>query len=351
MSLDPHGDLITLFRDVVDIESVSGNERALADAVERALRPCAHLDVLRDGDTVIARTNLGRAERIVIAGHLDTVPVADNLPSWVEGERVYGRGTCDMKGGVAVMLAVAVTLTRPAHDLTWIFYDHEEVDSAANALTRIAATRPDLLAGAFAVLMEPSNARVEGGCQGTLRFTVTTRGKAAHSARSWMGHNAIHDAADVLARLQAHVPEQPEIEGLRYHEGLNAVAISGGIAGNVIPDACTISINYRFAPHRGVEQAKQYCRDVLAGYDLTFVDAMAGARPGLDRPAAAAFVAAVGGDPSPKLGWTDVARFSELGVPAVNFGPGNPEKAHADDEFCPIADLYTCRDALLRWLG
>ena len=325
--------------------------RALADAVERALRPCAHLDVLRDGDTVIARTNLGRAERIVIAGHLDTVPVADNLPSWVEGERVYGRGTCDRKGGVAVMLAVAVTLTRPAHDLTWIFYDHEEVDSAANALTRIAATRPDLLAGAFAVLMEPSNARVEGGCQGTLRFTVTTRGKAAHSARSWMGHNAIHDAADVLARLQAHVPEQPEIEGLRYHEGLNAVAISGGIAGNVIPDACTISINYRFAPHRGVEQAKQYCRDVLAGYDLTFVDAMAGARPGLDRPAAAAFVAAVGGDPSPKLGWTDVARFSELGVPAVNFGPGNPEKAHADDEFCPIADLYTCRDALLRWLG
>ena len=351
MSLDPHGDLITLFRDVVDIESVSGNERALADAVERALRPCAHLDVLRDGDTVIARTNLGRAERIVIAGHLDTVPVADNLPSWVEGERVYGRGTCDMKGGVAVMLAVAVTLTRPAHDLTWIFYDHEEVDSAANALTRIAATRPDLLAGAFAVPMEPSNARVEGGCQGTLRFTVTTRGKAAHSARSWMGHNAIHGAADVLARLQAHVPEQPEIEGLRYHEGLNAVAISGGIAGNVIPDACTISINYRFAPHRGVEQAKQYCRDVLAGYDLTFVDAMAGARPGLDRPAAAAFVAAVGGDPSPKLGWTDVARFSELGVPAVNFGPGNPEKAHADDEFCPIVDLYTCRDALLRWLG
>ncbi len=307
--------------------------------------------MLRSGDTVIARTNLGRAERIVIAGHLDTVPVADNLPSWVEGERVYGRGTCDMKGGVAVMLAVAVTLTRPAHDLTWIFYDHEEVDSAANALTRIAATRPDLLAGAFAVLMEPSNARVEGGCQGTLRFTVTTRGKAAHSARSWMGHNAIHGAADVLARLQAHVPEQPEIEGLRYHEGLNAVAISGGIAGNVIPDACTISINYRFAPHRGVEQAKQYCRDVLAGYDLTFVDAMAGARPGLDRPAAAAFVAAVGGDPSPKLGWTDVARFSELGVPAVNFGPGNPEKAHADDEFCPIADLYTCRDALLRWLG
>ncbi len=350
MSLDPRGDLIALFRAIVDIESVSGNERELADQIELALRPCAHLEVLRDGDTVIARTHLGRDERVVIAGHLDTVPVAGNLPSWVEGDLVYGRGTCDMKGGVAVMLAVAVALEAPSSDLTWIFYDHEEVESAANALTRIAATRPELLTGGFAVLMEPSNARAEGGCQGTLRFTVTTTGRAAHSARAWMGHNAIHDAADVLARLRDHVPERPEVDGLRFHEGLEAVGIAGGIAGNVIPDRCTIAINYRFAPHRSVEEAKDYCRAVLDGYELTFTDAAAGARPGLDRPAAAAFVAAVGGEPSAKFGWTDVARFSALGVPAVNFGPGNPEKAHADDEFCPVADLYTCRDALLRWL-
>ncbi|MFT4296245.1 MAG: succinyl-diaminopimelate desuccinylase [Micropruina sp.] len=351
MTLDPRGDLVALFRAVVDIESVSGNERELADQIERALRDSAHLEVLRDGDTVIARTQLGRAERVVVAGHLDTVPVAGNLPSRVEGELIYGRGTCDMKGGVAVMLACAVALREPSSDLTWIFYDHEEVESAANSLTRIAATRPELLAGDFAVLMEPSNARIEGGCQGTLRFTVTTTGRAAHSARAWMGHNAIHDAADVLDRLRNHQPEQPEVDGLRYHEGLNAVAIEGGIAGNVIPDRCTIAINYRFAPHRSVEEAKQYCRTVLDGYELTFTDAAAGARPGLDRPPAAAFLAAVGGEPSAKFGWTDVARFSALGVPAVNFGPGNPEKAHADDEFCPVADLFTCRDAMLRWLG
>lgn len=351
MKLDPRGDLVTLLTDIVDIESVSGNERELADAVEAALAPLPHLAVLRDGDTVVARTDLGRAERVVIAGHLDTVPVAGNLPARISDGLVYGRGSCDMKGGVAVMLAVATQLTAPNRDLTWIFYDHEEVESAANSLTRIAAQRPDLLAGDFAVLMEPSNALVEGGCQGTLRFTVTTTGTAAHSARSWKGHNAIHDIGPVLDRLRDHVAEQPVVDGLRFHEGLNAVAISGGIAGNVIPDRATVTINYRFAPHRSVEQAKAYVREVLAGFDLEVTDAAAGARPGLDRPAAAAFIEAVGGEPSAKFGWTDVARFSALGVPAVNFGPGNPEKAHADDEFCPVADLFRCRDALLRWLG
>ena len=351
MSLDPAGDLVTLFRAIVDIESVSGHERELADEVQAALAGCDHLRVERDGDTVIARTFLGRPERVVIAGHLDTVPLAGNLPSWVEGDLIYGRGTCDMKGGIAVMLAVAVGAVAPVRDLTWIFYDHEEVESSANSLTRLAETRPDWLAGDFAVLMEPTGAKVEGGCQGTLRFTVTTRGTAAHSARAWMGHNAIHDAAAVLAALAAHEPEQPEVDGLRYHEGLNAVGISGGIAGNVIPDACTISVNYRFAPHRSIAQAQRYCRDLLPGHELTFVDAAAGARPGLDLPAAAAFVAAVGGRASAKFGWTDVARFAALGIPAVNFGPGNPEKAHADDEFCPAADLFTCRDALTRWLG
>lgn len=351
MTLDPAGDLLTLFRAIVDIESVSGNERELADQVQAALSGRSHLEVSRDGDTVIARTSSDRAERVVIAGHLDTVPLAGNLPSRVEGDLIYGRGTCDMKGGIAVMLAVALAATAPARDLTWIFYDHEEVESSANSLNRLARTRPDLLAGDFAVLMEPTNAGVEGGCQGTLRFTVTTRGQAAHSGRAWMGRNAIHDAADVLAILAAHAPEQPEVDGLRYHEGLNAVGITGGIAGNVIPDTCTISINYRFAPNRSIDQAKQYCRDVFSGHELVFTDAAPGARPGLDLPAAAAFVEAVGAAPSAKFGWTDVARFAALGVPAVNFGPGNPEKAHADDEFCPIGDLVTCRDALLRWLG
>ncbi|MGB4271020.1 MAG: succinyl-diaminopimelate desuccinylase [Propionicimonas sp.] len=351
MTLDPRGDLVRLFRDIVDIESVSGDEGDLADAVESALRDCAHLSVLRDGDTVIARTELGRAERVVIAGHLDTVPVAGNLPSWVVGELVYGRGTADMKGGVAVALALAVSLERPTRDITWIFYDHEEVAAEDNSLTRVAANRPDLLAGDFAVLMEPTSATVEGGCQGTLRFTLTTRGVAAHSARAWLGRNAIHDAGDVLARLSAYQPRSVAVDGLVYREGLNAVGITGGVATNVIPDACVVTVNFRFAPDRDAENALAHCREVFEGYELVVTDLALGARPGLDTPIARDFVAATGGEPSAKYGWTDVARFSALGVPAVNFGPADPGKAHADDEQCPIADLYTCRDALQRWLS
>ncbi len=351
MSLDLRGDLVTLFRQVVDVESVSGNEGPLADLVEAALRGQPHLSVTRDGDTVIARTDLGRPERVVVAGHLDTVPVAANLPSRLDGDVIYGRGTCDMKGGVAVALACAAALVEPNRDLTWVFYDHEEVAAEDNSLTRIAREQPEWLAGDFAVLMEPTSAQVEGGCQGTLRFELTTTGRAAHSARSWLGHNAIHDAAEPLDRLRAYQPRQVDVDGLTYREGMNAVAISGGIAGNVIPDACTITVNFRFAPDRDEADALAHCRAVFSGYDLVVTDFALGARPGLDRPIAREFLAAVGGEPRPKYGWTDVARFSALGVPAVNFGPADPGKAHADDECCPVADLYACRDALLRWLG
>lgn len=350
MDLDPRGDLIELFQRIVDIESVSGNERELADAIEAALVPLGHLDVLRDGDTLIARTNLGRAQRAVIAGHLDTVPTAGNLPSRLAGGVLHGRGTVDMKGGVAVMLQVAALADAPSRDLTWIFYDHEEVAATDNSLTRIAATRPDALRGDFAILMEPTSARVEGGCQGTLRYVVTTHGKAAHSARSWMGHNAIHDAGEVLRRLAAYEPRTAEVEGLTFREGMNAVDISGGIAGNVIPDRCAVTVNFRFAPDRSEADAVAHCREVMAGYDIEVIDLALGARPGLDRPLAREFMAAVGGTPLAKFGWTDVARFSALGTPAVNFGPGDALKAHADDESCPVTDLYICRDALLRWL-
>ncbi|PKQ22112.1 MAG: succinyl-diaminopimelate desuccinylase [Actinobacteria bacterium HGW-Actinobacteria-5] len=351
MSLELTGDLVTLFQQVVDVESVSGNERALADLVEAALRRLPHLAVVRTGDTIVARTNLGRSERVVVAGHLDTVPVAGNLPSRLEGDLVFGRGTADMKGGVAVALACAAALDAPNRDITWIFYDHEEVAAEDNSLTRVAREHPEWLAGDFAVLMEPTSAQVEGGCQGTLRFTLSTRGTAAHSARAWLGHNAIHDVAEPLARLAAYQPRQVDVDGLVYREGLNAVAIAGGIAGNVIPDACMLTVNFRFAPDRDEADAQRHCREVFAGHELDFIDVAPGARPGLDRPIAQEFLAAVGGEARPKYGWTDVARFSALGVPAVNFGPADPGKAHADDEYCPVADLYACRDALLRWLS
>jgi succinyl-diaminopimelate desuccinylase len=256
-----------------------------------------------------------------------------------------------MKGGIAVQLSVAVSLAQPRRDVTWLFYDNEEVEETRNGLSRIAREHPDYLEGDFAVLCEPTNARIEGGCQGTLQLRAELRGLAAHSARSWMGHNAIHDASDLLQLLASYQPQQIEIDGLVYREGLNAVMISGGIAGNVIPDRCVIDINYRFAPDKSPAEAEAYVRGVLDGYPIQVTDVAAGARPGLNQPAAEEFLRAVGGQPSAKLGWTDVARFSAMGIPAVNFGPGDPSKAHADDEFCPADDVVACRDALIRWLS
>jgi len=353
--LNLEGDPVRLLRALIDIESVSGNEAEIAAAIDAALRPQQHLTVVRDGNVVIARTELGRTSRVVIAGHIDTVPVADNLPSRVSGTGkdmlVWGRGACDMKGGVAVQLSAAAALKRPERDITWVFYDCEEVEASRNGLERIARDHPDYLAGDFAVLCEPSNSGVEGGCQGTMRIEVRLRGVAAHAARPWMGHNAVHDAAGVLQRLADYVPAEVEVDGLRYREGLNAVRINGGIAGNIIPNQCDIEINYRFAPDKSEEDAKAEVRRVLGDFPMEITDVASGARPGLDLPEAKEFVAVVGGEPSAKFGWTDVARFSAMGVPAVNFGPGNPSKAHADDEFCPAAEVVACRDALVRWLA
>jgi succinyl-diaminopimelate desuccinylase len=352
--VDLEQDVVSLTRQICDIPSVSGAEGPLADAVAAALAGYPHLEVLRDGDAVVARTTLGRAERVVIAGHLDTVPLAGNLPVRVEGSGeaavLHGRGTVDMKGGVAVQLRLAATIAEPVRDVTYVFYDGEEVDASRNGLGRLIGTHPDWLVGDFAVLCEPTGDQVEGGCQGTLRVEITTTGVAAHSARSWKGVNAIHAAEPVLATLVAYQAREVDVDGLRYREGLNAVGIRGGIAGNVIPDRCTVTVNYRFAPDRSVADAEAHLRSVFEGYELVVVDAAPGARPGLQHPAAAAFVAAVGGTPRAKLGWTDVSRFTELGVPAVNFGPGNPELAHADNEWCGASSIIACEQALRRWL-
>src|SRR5437868_1467792 len=312
---------------IVDIESVSGAEKALADEVEETLRTLPHLSVERSGETIIARTALGRAERVVIAGHLDTVPVAGNLPSRVEGDLLYGCGTTDMKAGVAVALRLAALLPEPNRDLTYVFYDCEEIEASRNGLTRIGRDHPEWLAADFAVLMEPTDGVIEGGCQGTLRAEVIVRGKRSHSARSWFGVNAIHGLEPVLARLNAYQARRPVVDGLEYHEGLNAVAVRGGVAGNVIPDEGVVTVNYRFAPDLSVAQAQDHVREVFDGFEVVFTDLAPGARPRLTDPAAAAFVAAVGGTPRAKLGWTDVARFSALGIPAVNYGPGDPNLA------------------------
>ncbi|MFI0452955.1 succinyl-diaminopimelate desuccinylase [Actinomadura sp. 6N118] len=350
MRLDLSLDVADLTAAIVDIESVSGNEKELADAVEEALRALPHLYVDRVGENVIARTALDRAERVVLAGHLDTVPLNGNLPSRVEGGRLYGCGTTDMKSGVAVALKLAATVIEPTRDVTYLFYDCEEIEAERNGLRRLAEARPELLAGDFAVLMEPTAALIEGGCQGTIRVEVTARGARAHSARAWMGSNAIHTAAEILDVLRSYEPTQPVVDGLEYREGLNAVFIRGGVAGNVIPDECVVTVNYRFAPDKTLDGAEAYLRELFEGFEVKVTDGSSAARPGLTHPAAAAFVAATGAEVRAKLGWTDVARFSELGVPAVNYGPGEPTLAHTKDEFVEIPLIADCERRMRAWL-
>ncbi|MFJ9610188.1 succinyl-diaminopimelate desuccinylase [Kitasatospora sp. NPDC101176] len=335
---------------LVDFPSVSGDEQALADAVEAALRGHPHLTVDRYGNNVVARTTLGRSERVLLAGHLDTVPIADNVPSYVEGDLLYGCGTSDMKSGVAVQLRLAATLTDPNRDLTYVFYDCEEVEAHRNGLGHLAKEHPDWLAADFAVLMEPSGAVVEGGCQGTLRAQVRLTGVRAHAARSWLGDNAIHHAAEVLTRLAQYRPRRVEIDGLEYREGLNAVRIDGGVAGNVIPDECVVTVNFRYAPDRSEADAEKHVREVFDGFELTVTDFAPGALPGLSQPAAQAFLAATGGQARAKFGWTDVARFSALGVPAVNYGPGDPNLAHKREEHCSLSAIAEVEDRLRAWL-
>jgi succinyl-diaminopimelate desuccinylase len=352
-ALDLAADGAALTAALVDIASVSGAEAELADAIERALTPLPHLQVRRHGNTLVARTELGRQERVLLAGHIDTVPHAANFPSAFNPERsmLTGVGTSDMKSGVAVQLRLAAELAAPSRDVTYVFYECEEVEAARNGLYLLSRASPAELSADFAVLLEPSGGVVEGGCQGTLRAAITASGQRAHTARSWMGRNAIHAAGEILDVLRSWTPRRPVVDGLEYHEGLNAVAISGGIAGNVVPDSCAVTVNYRFAPDLAPADAEAYIRSLFSSWDVSVLDVAPGARPGLTAPAAAAFVAAVGGTPRAKLGWTDVARFAELGIPAVNYGPGISEIAHTPGEYVEVAAIADCEQRLRAWLA
>jgi succinyl-diaminopimelate desuccinylase len=352
IKLDLTADPVELTAALVDIPSVSGEESALAGAVEAALREQApHLEVLRDGNAVLARTTGDRATRVLLAGHLDTVPIADNLPSRRDGDVLYGCGTSDMKAGDAMIAHLAATLPDPAHELTVVFYDCEEIEAARNGLGRIERGLPDWLRADLAILAEPTDGAVEAGCQGTLRAVIRTEGHRAHSARSWLGRNAIHAAAEVLDRLNAYQARQVDIDGCVYREGLQAVRIAGGVAGNVVPDACEVTVNFRFAPDRTVAAAAGHVAEVFAGLDVRITDTAAGALPGLEAPAARRFLAATGARPVAKYGWTDVSRFAALGIPAINFGPGDPNLAHTRDEHVATDRITHCTDLLRTYLS
>ncbi|HVA08373.1 MAG TPA: succinyl-diaminopimelate desuccinylase [Acidimicrobiales bacterium] len=346
-------DLLAATTDLVALPSLSHEERALADLVERRLRACDWLQVTRVGDNVVGRTALGRSQRLVLAGHIDTVPPAGNAQPKVEGDTLWGVGASDMKGGLAVMLDLAAGTPEPTMDLTWCFYACEEVGRADSGLLQLWNERPDLLEGDAAILGEPTSALVEAGCQGTMRFVITLTGVRAHTARPFTGRNAIHRLASVLRTAAEWESRTVEIDGCTYAEQLQVVAVSGGVAPNVVPDVASATLNLRFAPDRRAAEAEAVMRalfgltfDEAAGDTFVVVDAADGAPPSLEHPLLASLVARSADPPRAKVGWTDVASFFEHGVPAANFGPGDPLLAHHPDEHVTRAQLERARDVL-----
>ena len=335
-------DLLKLTAELVDIPSVSHHEREVTDHLQAVLEPVPWLSVTRVGENLVARTALGRSSRLILAGHTDTVPPNGNERARIDGDVLWGLGACDMKGGVAVLAALATTVAEPAVDTTYVFYECEEVDSAFNGVERLFRERPDLLEGDAALLAEPSSAQVEAGCQGTMRVEVTMTGERAHTARAWLGRNAIHRLAPLLASVAAYEGRQVTIDGCHFREGLQIVRVGGGVANNVVPDRATVTLNHRFAPDRSPEQAETHVRSVVGevdGFEVT--DMAVGALPALGHPLLQSVLAASGGVAYGKLGWTDVARFAARGVPATNFGPGDPSLAHSAGERVTRSDLET----------
>ena len=349
-------DLLELTAELVDIPSESFNEAVLVSELEARLRGVGWLDVERVGDNLVARTSLGRPHRLVLAGHTDTVPANGNASARIDGDVVWGLGAADMKGGIAVLLDLASTVDDPAVDVTYVFYAREEVAAAHSGLLELASARPDLLAGDAAILGEPTGGDVEAGCQGTMRLEVTMRGARAHSARPWMGRNAIHRLGRVLALVESFPERRPVLDGCEFREALQAVSVSGGVAGNVVPDVASATLNHRFAPDRTPEEAEAAVRAFLAPAledvdDVTVVDCAAGAAPGLTNPLLAALLARHRLEVRAKLGWTDVARFAALGVPACNLGPGDATLAHTADERVTRQSLERARTVLGEVLG
>ena len=347
----PAGDLLALTAALVDVPSESYSEGPITDLIEADLRRAGHLRVDRVGDNVVARTDLGRGRRIVLAGHTDTVPANNNAGARVEDDVLWGLGAADMKGGLAVMLALARAVEAPAADVTYVFYAREEVDAADNGLLEVAAARPDLLEADVALLGEPTAAAVEAGCQGTMRLSVTLAGERAHTARGWMGRNAIHRLAAVLSAVSAYEARRPVVEGCEYREGLQAVSVSGGVAGNVVPDRATLTLNHRFAPDRTPQQAEEHIRSFLEGVlsegdAVELTDMAPPAAPGLDHPLLARLIRRSGAPVRAKLGWTDAAFFAARGVPASNFGPGDPLVAHTAGEHVRRDELVAVHAAL-----
>lgn len=351
-------DLLETASELVGVASVSRSESQLASLIEEELRSTPGLVVERLGDNVVARTDLGKPMRVVLAGHLDTVPSFDDRRPRVEGDTLWGLGAADMKGGLAVMLELARHVGETSVDVTLVFYACEEIERSESGLGTLVRERPDLLTADVAVLGEPTGCVVEAGCQGTMRAVASVVGQRAHTARPQTGVNAVHRLQPLLGCLARYEPRRLVLDGLLYVEQLQAVRVSGGVAGNVVPDHAELTVNFRFAPDRDLRSAEEELRRLLApGIDEGFgdrvelLDAAPAAAPELGSPLVARLLEATGQPARAKVGWTDVATFAQLGVPAANFGPGDPLLAHTPDEHVARSELETAFDVLARFLS
>lgn len=340
---------------LVAIDSVSRNEATLAHHVAVVLSRNEALDVERIGDNVVARTTGHHATRLLVAGHLDTVP-GNAGDAVIVDDELRGVGACDMKGSLAVMLELATDPAPRSVEVTWIFYAREEIARSESGLLEIAQLRPELLDADAALLAEPTDGRVEAGCQGVLRVLVEMTGARAHTARPFTGRNAIHRLGDVINRVASYEPRTATLDGISYVEQLQVVDVKGGVAANVVPDHASCALNHRVAPDRTQEEATAslvaFLGDLIEeGDTFTVTDWASPAVPSLTNDRLTQLVSLTGERALGKLGWTDVATFTELGTPATNFGAGDPLLAHRSDEFVTLSQLDEFATVLTAWLA
>ncbi len=345
--------LSALTLELVDCASESREEQPAIDLARQRLEQ-AGVPVRDLGDTCLVAGTAERGERplVLLAGHLDTVPVQGNRPGRIDGGAVHGLGSCDMKGACAVMIELLRDGLHAdpdrACDVGVVLFGREELPFVETALTPMLERQAALHAADLAVVMEPTANGVQGGCLGNLNATWTFHGTAAHSARPWHGDNAIHRAAVGVARL-AEVPiERHVFNGLEYAECVSATRISGGVADNVVPDRVDVHVNYRYPPGvaPGIAEAQLRAWCGAERSDLTIVGNAPSGAVATDGPLARALIARSGREVTPKQAWTPVAEFGLLGIPAVNYGPGDPQYAHKRDEQVAIAALVESYETL-----
>jgi succinyl-diaminopimelate desuccinylase len=341
---------------LIDIRSESRHEDDILRSIRARLAGAPDLTVADDTNGVVVALPTRRRPLplVLLAGHVDTVPVAGaRLPGSRDGDAIVGRGAADMKGAIAVMLALAEAgPIGDVADVGYVFFGREELPITESALLPAFDQIPMLREAALAIVMEPTANELEVGCNGNLTATVTVRGRAAHSARPWLGDNAIHAAIDALGGVSALPIRDVDVDGLIFREVMSVTQIEGGVAANVVPDRVVASVNFRYAPTRRPEQAEERLRELVTD-DRAEVTVLGNGPPGrvcLDNPLVTRLRAAGHLDVQPKQAWTPVAEFGMVGIDAVNLGPGDPRYAHTDDEQVTAGALMRAHEIVSAFL-